>query len=422
MADQWYQKWSVVFSIEHMCNWVPKGTHKMKMFEATAWLNRTADRYHIQSDHLELMQDACRYISDWHQSNRALALKGIFKLNTMPFYPPTWFINKSKQSKSECMAPSYLATFLPPYRLEHVPERWDQVFLKGLTVQPGQKSNLDPILINTTISILGLTVHFDEQSQSSRLMFVMPKAKFGNLESHIQNELPTDYLKPCQLALSITMDIKNLHWTFIHGNIHPRNILMNYADYVGELVDVSFMKRTNDTTLSLAGRWPYLASEIVSTGQSTEADIYALGIILWQLISRVTFPNDAPVHPHIYRIEPIPDVLKEWQDIYIDCLSKDPSKRPNAYDLHKRLTDLYSQLKQNPVPISGTTLDYIKSRRQESDRFLDNYHTTNPQKTFNSQSNDILYPSGDQVWTASVTRFSHPFFTSYPNILQFKHE
>lgn len=139
MADQWYQKWSVVFSIEHMCNWVPKGTHKMKMFEATAWLNRTADRYHIQSDHLELMQDACRYISDWHQSNRALALKGIFKLNTMPFYPPTWFINKSKQSKSECMAPSYLATFLPPYRLEHVPERWDQVFLKGLTVQPDQK-------------------------------------------------------------------------------------------------------------------------------------------------------------------------------------------------------------------------------------------------------------------------------------------
>ncbi|ORE07745.1 kinase-like protein [Rhizopus microsporus var. microsporus] len=442
MADQWYQKWSVVFSIEHMCNWVTSPSSKpTKVFDVTAWLTHTAKKYYIHPDHLKLLQHLSHYIADWHQSNRPLALRGVFKLNTVPFFPPTWFINKSRQSKSEGLAPSYLATFVPPYRLpdHQVPERWNQVFLKGITVQPDQKFNLDPILIHSTLHILGITTDYDEESQTSKLMFVMPKAKFGNLESHIDREIPKDYLKPCQLALSITKDVKDLHWNFIHGNIHPRNILLNYADYVGELVDITFMKRNNDkSNMAWAGRWPYVAPEVVSTGLSTSADIYALGIILWQLISRVTFPDDALVDPHIYRIEPIPDVLKEWQDIYIDCLHIDPSKRPNAYTLHRRLTTLCTKLKQSPVPLSDITTDYIKARRAEIDQFLSSYRKLSPQELYvsspmptstsstdshtstssSNESRSTLYQVGDQVLTASVTRPSHQRLRSYPSLIQ----
>ncbi|KAG1458538.1 hypothetical protein G6F56_006378 [Rhizopus delemar] len=393
LADQWYQKWCVVFSIEHMCNWVKDGK-RPEMFDAMGWLGQIAERYHVHCDHLELLKDMCRYIADWHQSNRQLTLKGIFKLNTMPFFPPTWFINKSRQGNNEGLAPSYLATFRPPFCLDsQVPERWDQF-------------NLDPILINTTIPILGLTVHRDPTSDSSQLMFVMPKAKYGNLEHRLQNTTPKDYLMPCELALNITKDIKNLHWNFIHGNIHPRNILFSHADYVGELVDITFMKRSDDKTLCCAGRWPYVSAEVVSTGQSTSADIYALGIILWQLISRVTFPADRLVDPHTYRIEPIPDVLEEYQLIYLDCMNPNHQKRPNAYSLYKRLSSLCARLKTYNVPLSDTTLGYINSRRTECDIYL----------TTQVQPNTLSQVVGDQVLTASVTRNCNQQLSQYPSL------
>jgi hypothetical protein len=107
------------------------------------WLERISARYNVHPDHLNLLQDICRYIGDWHQSNRVLTLKGTFKLNTIPLFPPTWFKNKSRQNSQnfEGLAPSYLVNFVPPYKLDdgQIPERWDQVFLKGITLDPQHK-------------------------------------------------------------------------------------------------------------------------------------------------------------------------------------------------------------------------------------------------------------------------------------------
>ncbi|KAI8083323.1 uncharacterized protein B0P05DRAFT_536916 [Gilbertella persicaria] len=115
----------------------------------------------------------------------------------------------------------------------------------------------------SVIPILGFTVHYDEHSGYSRLMLVMVKAKFGNLENQIEKEIPTDYFKPCQLALSITKNIKDLHWNYIHGNVHTRNVLLSNADYIGELVDITFMHLNKDQqSTKPAGRWPYVAPEV----------------------------------------------------------------------------------------------------------------------------------------------------------------
>jgi serine/threonine protein kinase len=262
-------------------------------------------------------------------------------------------------------------------------------------------------------------------------MLVMTKAKYGNLEDHIEKEVPTDYYKPCMLALSITKDIKDLHWNYIHGNIHPRNILLNNADYVGELVDITFMHRNDEryNHMSWAGRWPYVAPEVVSTGLSTSADIYALGIILWQLISRVIFPGDALVDPSIYRIEPIPNVLQEWEEIYIDCLHIDPTKRPNAYTVYRRLTTLCNKLRNDRVEIASETLDYIKLRRAEIDQFLANSKKSSPLLPSCSSMDDddastcsttsgTLCQVGNLVLTASITRPSHQRLKNYPSLIQ----
>lgn len=150
ITDQWYQKWNVVFSVEHMWNWIEHGVTSLNDISTTfdtsniqPWLNHVQFKYHVHPDHQNLLQDICRYIGNWHQSNRSLTLKGYFKINTLPFYPPNWFTQKSRQSltTTEGLSPSYLANFVPPYRPKNcqIPERWDQVFLKGLTVDPSHK-------------------------------------------------------------------------------------------------------------------------------------------------------------------------------------------------------------------------------------------------------------------------------------------
>lgn len=141
-----------------MWNWLKHGVTRSSaqqlittdhVFDTThiqPWLNRIIVRYNVHPDHQNLLQDICRYIGDWHQSNRTLTLKGTFKLNTIPLFPPNWFKNKSRQNSNnyEGLAPSYLVNFVPPYRLDEdqIPERWNQVFLKGITVDPNHKVNI----------------------------------------------------------------------------------------------------------------------------------------------------------------------------------------------------------------------------------------------------------------------------------------
>lgn len=357
-------------------------------------------------------------------------------------------------------------------------------------------------------------------------MMVMRKASFGNLETNLQTVIPTDYQKPRRQALSITKAVKDLHWEYIHGNVHPRNILFNYDDTLGELVDATFMQRKQSapstipppppppsqqqpllqpqshpiTTASptppispnepsipyidqehhqsyirqlstqprkirhphyhsmkhkkggMSGRWPYVAPEIAQglSGPTTEADIYSLGVILWQLISRITFPPDAPIDPWVFRIEPIPGILPEWEQLYADCLVSDPAKRPSAYMVYRRLEKMNITMPQpqpsssssslsslsvsasassstlvsislsspatpqrSILPIDQETLDYIHQRRKEIDAFMEEH-----QDQFSSPHQRLTRLREDVILTASVTRSVNHGLESYPTPVQ----
>lgn len=278
------------------------------------------------------------------------------------------------------------------------------------------KYAIDPALLATSIPLYGLTLIYDDQTGYSHLAMVMKKATYGNLEDSLAREVPMTYEKPRALALSVTKRIKDLHWEYVHGNVHPRNILLNFADYVGDLADITFMHRnTLDDCLQQrrqrrrpnGGRWPYVAPELINSDAdiTTAADIYALGIILWQLISRVTFPDDALVDPHVYRIGPIPGVLKEWQDLCIDCLQQDPSKRPNAYTVYRRLEKIPAN-----EPLNEDTKRYIMQRRDEIQSFLETNRISTPSVT----SAQV----GEQIWTASVTRMVNQGLEHFPCLVQ----
>ncbi|KAI8343705.1 kinase-like domain-containing protein [Chlamydoabsidia padenii] len=427
IGDQWYQKWNVIFSMENMWQWsgqIPtqsQDPYSVEMLQP--WLNHIMERHNIHPHHRQLLENICGYLFSWQKSNKPLSNAGTIRLNTIPFYPPSWFTDKKLQSNVEegdHLASSYVANFEPPYRInDRVPERWDLVFLKGLTFDPNnEKLDIDPSLIASIIPLYGLTVHYDEGTGYSYLMMVMRKAAFGNLETILQTVIPTDYQKPRRQALSITKAVKDLHWEYIHGNVHPRNILFNYDDTLGELVDATFMQRKQPKG-GMSGRWPYVAPEIAQglSGPTTEADIYSLGVILWQLISRITFPANAPVDPWVFRIEPIPGILPEWERLYADCLASDPAKRPSAYMVYRRLEKMNITMPQpstsNILPIDQETLDYIHQRRKEIDEFMEEH-----QDQFSSPNQRLTRLREDVILTASVTRSVNHGLESYPTPVQ----
>lgn len=162
LADQWYQKWNVIFSLDHMWNWIPREDEptmaendnidspsdaRPPFFKPTTiqpWLDHITQRHHIHPHHRQFLEDAYNSLVRLNQANRHLALNGTGRLNTLPFFPPAWFVDKQPQKKHQGLSPSFVARFVPPYRLTHVPERWDLVFLKGLTVDPERQVSSSP--------------------------------------------------------------------------------------------------------------------------------------------------------------------------------------------------------------------------------------------------------------------------------------
>ena len=144
----------MIFSIDHLWNWIPVHEHEDELLQeqqqpqevsqrpfqpATIepWLDHISQRHNIHPNHRRLLERIYGQLVKINQTNRPLALTGASVLNTLPFFPPSWFIEKEPQGHggvNEGLAASFVAQFVPPYRLTHVPERWDRVFLKGLTV------------------------------------------------------------------------------------------------------------------------------------------------------------------------------------------------------------------------------------------------------------------------------------------------
>ncbi|ORX55009.1 kinase-like protein [Hesseltinella vesiculosa] len=513
--DQWYQKWNVILSLEHAWNWTLHRLDTMLLEEdpytvdsLIPYLDLLARKHHIHPHHQDLLKRICGYLLSWQKSNKMLSNAGTMRLNTIPFFPPSWFSEKEElkthMEVGDRLASSYFARFVPPYRQKDakIPERWDVVFLKGLTYDPtNEKFDVDPSLIASTIPLYGLTVHMDQRTGYSYVMMVMRKATLGNLENSLQQMIPVDYQKPQRLALSITKAIKDLHWEYIHGNVHPRNILFNFDDSIGELVDATFMQRkppsssvipspstithhhrhshhlhhpypttttatpaptpptspqddpasssahspfclpTSSHSLQpshlaspyptsvmpyhahvnrkggMSGRWPYVSPEVAQgiTGPTTEADVYALGVILWQLISRLTFPANAPVDPWVFRIEPIPGILPEWEKLYKDCLQADPARRPSAYTVYRRLekmpiTYVTDTGATRLLPIHQHTIQYIQQRQKEIEDFL-RIH----ENTFSQPEHRLTQLQNDVILTASITRSINHGLASYPS-------
>lgn len=271
------------------------------------------------------------------------------------------------------------------------------------------------------------------------LMMVMKMSNDGNLEDHMQ-QLPLgdlDLKTVTGTILRLAVNLADLHKAELcHRNVHPRNLMCTDSDYF--LVDYRFSTPSKESssvtalTKAVYGRLPYIAPEVRRGVYTEKSDIYSLGIIIWQLVSKVIFPSpdvlldggqNCEFADNAYRIELVPSLPDWYQKLYVSCLEPKPENRPTAAQLCQVLQSIHNSLDMS-VPLERNLTEYIVARRAE---IADHLRTYSKVKGIVSASTTRLYTLTNLPTTEhyvnlpfSHTPFDVPSWQKY-QILQHHH-
>jgi len=137
-----------------------------------------------------------------------------------------------------------------------------------------------------------------------------------------------------EMALGMLSGLEHLHeQSIIHRDLKPDNILLQGA--TPRLADfgLSRVLKSSQSTHHIAGTLPYMSPETFSRVRNKQADLWAVGVILYQMLAgRLPFPqtDDASLIHAILNQPPDPlpaDVPAQLQEVIARALQKDVAQR-----------------------------------------------------------------------------------------------
>ncbi|MEU3644714.1 protein kinase [Lentzea sp. NPDC034063] len=209
-----------------------------------------------------------------------------------------------------------------------------------------------------------VTVH-DLVVEGDTAAIVMDLVRDGSLRKLLNASGGT--LLPAEVArigAGIADALHSVHLAgFVHRDVKPENVLMDSS--TPRLTDFGISKMTNTSKVGrstmLAGTPYYVAPELVDGKDvSPAADLYSLGIVLYELCCGVTpFVGESVfqvLRDHCEKAPGRPNsVPDELWDVIANLLHKNPAARPRSAELVSAvLLNLSSRLLNSPV---GTRLD-----------------------------------------------------------------
>lgn len=196
------------------------------------------------------------------------------------------------------------------------------------------------------LSIIEANVYDDQ------VVIVSEYAPDGSLDGWLRNKKDLSLSESINLTVGILSGLEHLHsQRIIHRDLKPANILLNKG--VPRLADFGLARvmKSSQNSGSVAGTPAYMAPEAFDGKRFVQSDIWSVGVILYQLVSKqMPFPQTdmtALIGAIITRDpQPLPGKVPiSIQKIILKALEKNPAKRfQSAIEMRLELEKIYSEL------------------------------------------------------------------------------
>ncbi|RIA96142.1 kinase-like domain-containing protein [Glomus cerebriforme] len=197
-----------------------------------------------------------------------------------------------------------------------------------------------------------------QDPDTKNYMLVMDYARDGNLRDYLKNCKSIDLRKKIQIIYQIIKGLYEIHQKeLIHKDLHPGNILKKANKFV--ITDlgscqpayISYIKTKKNVVY---GVMPYMAPEILRGNHcySTASDIYALGIIMCEIISE-QMPYYDKTHDYLLALRICEGLRPKFNikvpqlliNIIKQCLNANPVERPVITELDETFNNWCTDIK-----------------------------------------------------------------------------
>jgi serine/threonine-protein kinase len=173
---------------------------------------------------------------------------------------------------------------------------------------------------------------------------VMDLVRGLDLRRRLQSDGPLPAAVAAEVVAQVADALEYVHsQRIVHGDVKPGNILVPVDGSPVRLADFGVARRLDDPAGTTHATPEYVAPEVVAGGPpSPEADVYALGIVLYELLcGRSPFRGGTPAevlarHASCVAVPPLGMPAAIWP-IIDDCLNLDSRLRPRAAAIAGRL-------------------------------------------------------------------------------------
>jgi len=253
----------------------------------------------------------------------------------------------------------------------------------------------------------------------------MQYANNGNLSDYLDKNLTSlTWNMKLLLLKDIANHLQSIHENkLIHCDLHGGNIVFHNkkaTDHLSEpfICDLGLSQPVNSSksgSSSVQGVLPYIAPEVFHTHEFTqESDIYAFGILMYQMASGELPFRDRAFNEHLVRnicngLRPImPDSAPEpYKKLAESCCDAIPNNRPTTKQLLNLIIDLIekSEIDKSSDNIWNTIysnknikpLSYIEKKTKYSSKLLPTGNLPRPRNNYNVDSG-----AGMECWFYDV--------------------
>ncbi len=206
------------------------------------------------------------------------------------------------------------------------------VALKFLPASSGGDAGLvrsfyDEVRVGRQVAHPNVCRIYDLLDVEGRLAIVMEFVEGEDLASLLERVGRLPYFRAVEIARDVCAGVDAAHEKrIIHGDLKPGNIMIDGRGRA-RITDFGLARLADDQgdAVRLAGTIPYMAPEqFTSRAPSERADLYSLGLVLYEIFTGTRTPAPPPPPPSLQQ----PSLEPQLETAILRCLRANPQERP----------------------------------------------------------------------------------------------